>query len=106
VILPSEQFGTITEAEAIELLRRDLAIAEAAVHRLITVPLTQNQLDALVSFSFNVGEGALEKSTLRRRINQRNWELAKRELLRWVYADGKKLKGLVARREEEAGLLS
>jgi lysozyme len=42
---------------------------------------------------------------LRRRINQGNWELAKRELLRWVYADGKKLKGLVVRRETEAGML-
>lgn len=102
VILPGEQFGTITEAEAIELLRRDLAIAEAAVRRLITIPLSQSQFDALVSFTFNVGEGALEKSTLRLRINQGNWTLAKRELLRWVYADGKKLKGLAARREEEA----
>lgn len=105
VILPGEQFGTLTEAEAIELLRRDLAIAEAAVRRLINVALTQSQFDALVSFTFNVGEGALEKSTLRRRINQGNWTLARRELLRWVYADGKKLNGLVARREEEAGML-
>lgn len=106
VILPGEQFGTITEADAIELLRRDLAIAEAAVRRLITVPLTQNQFNALVSFTFNVGEGALEKSTLRRRINQGNWALAKRELLRWVFADGKVLAGLVVRREEEVGMLS
>jgi lysozyme len=105
VVLLGEQFGTITEAEAIELLRRDLAIAEGAVRRLITVPLTQSQFDALVSFTFNVGEGALERSTFRRRINQGNWALAKRELLRWVYADGKRLKGLVVRREEEAGML-
>lgn len=105
VVLLGEQFGTITEADAIELLRHDLAIAEGAVRRLITVPLTQSQFDALVSFTFNVGEGALEKSTLRRRINQGNWALAKSELLRWVYAGGKKLKGLVARREEEAGML-
>lgn len=104
VILPGEQFGIITEAEAIELLRRDLAIAEAAVRRLITVPLTQSQFDALVSFTFNVGEGSLKKSTLRLRVNQGNWAQAKRELLRWVYADGKKLKGLVVRREAEAGL--
>ena len=100
MVLPGEQFGTITEAGAIELLGRDLAIADAAVRRLITVPLTQSQFDALVSFTFNVGEGSLERSTLRRRINQGNWALAKRELLRWVYADGKKLKGLVLRREE------
>lgn len=104
VILSGEQFGTITEAEAIQLLRRDLAIAVAAVRRLISVPLTQSQFDALVSFTFNVGEGALEKSTLRRRINQGDWALAKRELLRWVYADGNKLNGLVVRRQTEAGL--
>jgi lysozyme len=94
------------KAEAIELLSRDLAIAEAAVRRLITIPLNQSQFDALVSFAFNVGEGALERSTLRRRINQGNWALAKREFLRWVHADGKKLEGLVARRLAEAGLLS
>lgn len=105
VVLPGEQFGTITEPEATELLRHDLAIAEVAVRRLIIVPLTQSQFDALVSFTFNIGEGALEKSTLRRWINQGNWALAKRELLRWVYADGKKLKGLVVRREAEAGLM-
>ena len=105
VILPREQFGTITEAEAIELLRRDLAIAEAAVRRLISVPLTQSQFDALVSFTFNVGEGALERSTLSRRINQGEWAQAKRELQRWVFADGKKLNGLVVRRDAEAGML-
>ena len=105
VILPGEQFGTITEADAIELLRQDLAIAEAAVRRLITVPLTQSQFDALVSFTFNVGEGALEKSTLRRRINQREWPKAASELRRWVHSDGKVLPGLVTRRDEEVALL-
>jgi lysozyme len=103
--VPDEHFGTITEAEAIELLRRDLTIAEAAVRRLINGPITQGQFGPLVSFTFNVGEGALERSTLRRRINQGNWALAKRELLRWVHADGKKLKGLLVRREAEVELL-
>lgn len=104
MVLAGEQFGTVPETEAHELLRHDLAIAEAAVRPLTTIPLTQSQFDALVSFTFNVGEGGLEKSTLRRQINQGNWALAKRELMRWVYADGKKLKGLVVvRREEEAG---
>lgn len=105
MVLPGEQFGTITEAGAIELLGRDLAIADAAVRRLITVPLTQSQFDALVSFTFNVGEGSLERSTLRRRIKQGNWELSKRELLRWVYGDARKLNGLVVRRKTEVTLL-
>ena len=95
----------ITEAEAVELLRRDLAIAEAAVRRLITVPLTQSQFDALVSFTFNAGEGALERSTLRRRINQRDWPKAASELRRWVHSAGKVLAGLVTRREKEVALL-
>jgi lysozyme len=105
VILPGEQFGTITEAEAIELLRRDLAIAEAAVRRLITIPLAQSQFDALVSFTFNAGEGALERSTLRQRINQRDWPKAASELRRWVHGAGKVLPGLVTRRDEEVALL-
>lgn len=105
VVLPGEQFGTITEAEAIELLRRDLAIAEAVVRRLIIVSLTQSQFDALVSFTFNAGQGALEKSTLRRRVNQRDWPKAASELRRWVHGAGKVLPGLVRRRDEEVALL-
>ncbi len=61
---------------------------------------------AIVDFTFNLGSGRLQTSTLRRRINQQDWPSAERELRRWVYGGGKMLSGLVARREAEVGLLS
>jgi len=60
----------ITEAAAEALLRRDVQAAEKAVLRLIDVPLTDGQFDALVSFTFNLGAGALQRSTLRRMVNR------------------------------------
>ena len=65
----AEQYGQgITEAEAEDLLRRDVQVAERAVLRLIDVPLTDGQFDAMVSFTFNLGAGALQRSTLRRKV--------------------------------------
>ena len=67
-----EQFATgITQAEATELLRKDVRLAERAVLRLISVPLTDGQFDARVSFTFNLGAGALQRSTLRMKVNRR-----------------------------------
>ena len=64
-----EQFlDGVDEDEALDLLRQDVAVAERAVLRLISVPLTQGQFDALVSFTFNLGAGALQRSTLRRKV--------------------------------------
>jgi len=94
----------ITEEEGIELLMLDIAKFERAVERLITVPLNQNQFDALVSFSFNLGSGSLQNSTLRRRVNRSEYERAAEEFPRWVFAGGRKLKGLVRRRYAEREL--
>lgn len=69
--------------------------------RLIKVPLTDGQFDALVSFTFNLGSGALQRSTLRRKVNREEHADVPREFLRWVWAGGKKLKGLIKRREAE-----
>lgn len=91
----------ITEAEAAQLLRRDAAVAEAAVNRLVQVPLTQAQYDALVSFAFNVGAGAFESSTLLRLLNAGDYAGAATQFDRWVNNDGKKLAGLVRRRAAE-----
>jgi lysozyme len=101
VIKRGETFKLLTVDEATELLRADAAIAERAVQRLITVPLTQNQFDALVSFTFNLGEGALERSSLRKIINEGRFDRVPSELNRWVFAKGKKLPGLVLRRLAE-----
>lgn len=102
VIKPHETFDTpVTKLEARALLMADVAFAERAVLRYIHMPLSQGQFDALVSFTFNLGAGALQRSTLRRVINRGDYSSAPRQLLRWVFAGGRKLRGLVKRREAE-----
>ena len=98
-----DQFATgITQAEATELLRKDVRIAERAVLRLISVPLTDGQFDALVSFTFNLGAGALQRSTLRRKVNRGEHEDVPAELIKWVWSNDKRLRGLIIRRRAEA----
>ncbi len=100
-----EQFlDGVDEDEALELLRSDVGKAERAVLRLISVPLTQGQFDALVSFTFNLGSGALQRSTLRRKINREEHHDVPDELMKCVWAGGRKLKGLVKRRKAESML--
>ncbi|PRE30445.1 muraminidase [Burkholderia multivorans] len=100
-----DQFAAgITPAQATELLRKDAAIAERAVLRLISVPLTDGQFDALVSFTFNLGAGALQRSSLRRKVNRGEHESVPAELMKWVWAAGKKVSGLIRRREIEGAL--
>lgn len=97
-----EQFlDGVDELEALDLLRVDVAHAEQAVLRLITAPLTNGQFDALVSFTLNLGVGALQRSTLRRKINREEHADVPAELGKWVWAGGRKLKGLVKRRATE-----
>lgn len=97
----------ITEEAAEAILRRDLGYAEHGVLKAITVPLAQHQFDALVSFTFNLGVGALASSTLTRRINAGDPD-AHEEFPRWVYGTvgGRKAKlpVLVQRRERERRL--
>ena len=97
----------ITEAEAEVYLARDLQSALAATLRYCPVLATEpeSRLAAIVDFTFNLGAGRLQTSTLRRRINQRDWGAAATELRRWVYGGGKVLPGLFARREAEISLL-
>ena len=94
----------IDEATAEDLLRRDVEVAERAVLRLIRVPLEDRQFDALGSFAFNLGAGALQRSTLRRKVNREEHDDVPAEFRRWVFAGGRRLKGLIRRREVEAGL--
>lgn len=106
VIRPGEALQSVTEAEAEALLFRDLTLSERAILRLITVPLTSHQFDALASFTFNLGSGALQSSTLRQKVNRQEHEDAAQEFHRWVYAGGRKLAGLVRRRRLESLLYS
>ncbi len=96
--------GGIDETEAEHLLRRDVETAERAALRLIRVPLEDGQFDALSSFTFNLGAGALQRSTLRRKVNREEHGTVPAEFRRWVWAGGRKLKGLVRRREAEVEL--
>ncbi len=97
----------ITEAEAEAYLARDLQTALAATLRYCPMLATEpeGRLAAIVDFTFNLGAGRLQTSTLRRRINQREWSATERELRRWVYGGGRVLPGLVIRREAEAALI-
>ncbi len=97
----------ITEAEAEIYLAHDLQTALVATLRYCPVLATEpeGRLAAIVDFTFNLGAGRLQASTLRRRINQRDWVAAGKELRRWVYGGGKVLPGLVARRQAEIFLL-
>jgi Phage-related lysozyme (muraminidase) len=94
----------IDEQEAEDLLQGDVRWAERGVLRLINVPLTDGQFDALVSFTFNLGTGALQRSTLRRKVNREEHAQVPREFMRWVWAGGKRLRGLVKRRTAESGM--
>ena len=94
----------ITYQEANAILARDLIKYENAVDRLVKVQLTQNQFDALVSFTFNVGEGALAKSTLLKKLNAGQYSAVPAELMKWTKGGGKELPGLVRRRRAEAAM--
>lgn len=96
----------ISKAAAEKLLAKDVQIAERAVVRLIKVPLADEQFDALVSFTFNLGSGALQRSTLRQKLNRGEYKAIPSELMRWVWAGGKKLKGLMRRRKAEGVLFA
>lgn len=93
----------ITEAQADDLLREDLREAEDGVRKLFPAT-TQAQFDALTSFVFNLGEGQVQDSTLRRLHNEGQYEAAAAQFSRWVYDNGVKLTGLVRRRAAEAKL--
>ncbi|CAI1124561.1 lysozyme [Serratia ficaria] len=96
--------NVITEREADSFLRLDIAESVRAVNRLVKVPLTSNQFDALVSFVFNLGAGSFLASTLLKKLNTGAYTEAADEFSRWVNAGGKLLPGLVRRRVKEKEL--
>ena len=97
----------IDETEAEGYLAADMETALAATLRYCPVLASEpeNRLAAIVDFTFNLGAGRLQTSTLRRRVNQRDWDAAGKELKRWVYGGGRVLPGLLVRRSAESKLL-
>lgn len=105
VIKASEHFDEpITLEVGEELLQGDVEEAENGVNGLVQVPLGQNQFDALVSWTFNLGTGNLASSTLLRKLNDGDYEGAAAEFKRWKYGGGVVLPGLVRRRKAEEDL--
>ena len=103
LILPGETFDEPLMGEAAEkLLRKDVGRIEKGMARFIATTLAQHQHDALASFSFNLGVGALSKSTLLKRVNASRHDEVPEQFHRWVYAGGQKLRGLVLRRKAES----
>ena len=100
----TEDHPDINEDQADYLLRRDVKKSEMAVLRHIRVPLEDGQFNSLCSFVFNLGSGALQSSTLRRKINRGDYIGAADEFPRWVFAGGRRLKGLIKRREHERAM--
>lgn len=104
LVRQGESFDYLDRQESEVLLRKDVASAEGAVNRLIAVPLHQWQFDALVSFTFNLGGGALQRSALRRVVNREEHDAVPAEFAKWRMAGGKISKGLIRRRAAEAEL--
>src|SRR5881392_4171743 len=101
-ILDHESFPVgISEPQAAALLAADVLIAEQAVVRLVNVPLTQGQFDALVDFCFNLGAGRLASSTLLSYLNSGKSDSAAWQLLAWDHAGSREIAALKARREAE-----
>jgi len=94
----------ITREKAEALLIEDLRVFEAAVDDAVMVPLTNNQFAALVSWTFNVGVGAMRQSTLVKRLNDGDYASVPAQLARWNKVKGKPNTGLANRRAAEAGL--
>jgi len=102
--LPPEWNKVFTMEEVDGILRKDLARFEQGVSKFCPVQLTQGEFDALISFSFNLGLGVLQRSTLRQKILRNDKKGAAEEFTKYVRAGGKIIKGLVTRRNDEKQL--
>ncbi len=102
--IPDGWDRVLSMAEVDDILAKDLATFERGVLRLCPEGLTQGRFDALVSFSFNVGLGNLQRSTIRMKHNRGDFDGAAEGFMAWTKAGGKELPGLVKRRKHERHL--
>ncbi|MDU4063032.1 MAG: lysozyme [Acinetobacter baumannii] len=96
--------GTTVYPNGVKVKQGDTCKFEKTVNESVTVPLTQNQFDALVSLTYNIGSGAFNNSTLLKKLNKGDYQGAADQFLVWNKAGGKVMKGLVRRREAERAL--
>jgi len=97
---------TITQEQAEQMLLDELKEYESYIDDLVTVPLNQNQFDALVVWVYNLGPTNFRKSTLLKELNNGNYQAVPIEIKRWNKAGGQVLEGLIKRRKAEANLFS
>ena len=103
-VLAIEDFRIFSRKEIDEILKKDLQRFERGVLRYCPATTSQGQFDALVSFSFNLGLGTLQRSTLRQKHNRGDYDGAAEEFLKYTKGGGKVLRGLVTRRKDERAL--
>jgi lysozyme len=101
---PIKYANGLTRQQAIELLDQDLDKFEEVINSSVKVDLSQNQFDALVAFTFNVGANAFRSSTLLKVLNQGQYLEVPNQLRRWVFSGGQRVQGLANRREKEIAL--
>jgi lysozyme len=106
VTLADADNRTFTQGEVDGFLKSDLVRFERGVLRYCTVPLTQSQFDALVSWSYNLGLGTLQRSTLRQKILRQDGKAASKELLKYDKVVGQAVRGLTRRRQAEYRLFT
>ena len=99
LMLPNDEMKDYSEVEVNTMLKSDLKLAEDTINRLVLVPLTQTEFDALVHFTFNVGIRAFKLSTLLRKLNNKQYIGAANEFMAWT-----KQKELIGRRKKERNL--
>jgi len=104
VTMKPGEYTSMTEQQADALLRKKVVGYENYVKKYVKVPLSQNQYDALVSFTYNVGGGNLKKSSLLTKLNDKDYQGAAADFSKWNKSKGKVLKGLTRRRETERNL--
>lgn len=90
---------TCTQAEADDQFLLDVKLTEKCINKSVTVPLTQNQYNALVDFVYNVGVTAFNTSTLLKKLNLKDYQGAADQFMRWIYDNGKEVDGLKKRRK-------
>lgn len=101
LIIPGESIRPYTQDEVDAMLATDLRVAETVINHYVHPQLTQNQFDACVSLTFNIGQGNFEKSHFLQDINQKKFDLAADAILNWNHINGQVSDGLSRRRQAE-----